>query len=70
MPSARGLPTGVGLYDLRNSGSSPVTASTGQALGGGIRCDVCGQLYRVAPGQRISEADRKRQPDARGARTR
>jgi hypothetical protein len=25
MPSPQGQPTGVGLYDLRNSGSSPVT---------------------------------------------
>jgi hypothetical protein len=34
-------------------------ASQGVALGPGIRCEKCGQLFRIAPGQRISEADRK-----------
>lgn len=35
-----------------------IYASSGTALGRGIRCDVCSELFRINPGQRISEADR------------
>jgi hypothetical protein len=33
--------------------------STGIALGPGIRREQCGQLFRIKPGQRVSEANRK-----------
>src|SRR5262249_32174256 len=33
-------------------------ASSGVALGPGIRCERCGQLFKIRPGQRVSEADR------------
>ncbi len=35
-----------------------IRVSTGVALGPGIRCEKCGQLFRIAPGQRVSETDR------------
>jgi len=34
-------------------------ATTGIALGAGIRCEQCDQLFRIRPGQRVSEADRQ-----------
>jgi len=34
-------------------------ATTGIALGPGIRCEQCGQLFRIRPGRRVSKADRK-----------
>jgi hypothetical protein len=34
-------------------------ATTGIALGPGIRCEQCSELFRIRPGQRISEADRQ-----------
>ena len=36
-----------------------IRASKGVALGPVIRCDKCGKPFRIVPGQRVSEADRR-----------